>query len=74
MIPALKYCDGAKSGLKRPTLRSKSEQEKLEESAVIKEDGKKQMPTGMRDLCVKIEKLADYGWFCCTVEDHGICM
>ena len=47
--------------------------EKLKESAVIKKDGKKQMTTGVRDLCVKIGNLADHGWFCCTVEEHGIC-
>ena len=47
--------------------------EKLKESAVIKKDGKKQMTTGVRDLCVKIGKLADHGRLCCTVEEHGIC-
>ena len=47
--------------------------EKLKESAVIKKDGKKQMTTGVRDLCLKIGKLADHGRFCCTVEEHGIC-
>ena len=29
--------------------------------------------TGVRDLCVKIGNLAGHGWFCCTVEEHGIC-
>ena len=47
--------------------------EKLKESTVIKKDGKKQMTTRVRDLCVKIGKLADHGRFCCTVEEHGIC-
>ena len=56
--------DGTKSGLKRPTLGSKSSQEKLEESAAKKKDGKKQRTTGVRGLCVKIGKLADHGWYC----------
>ena len=47
--------------------------EKLKESFVIKKDGKKQITTGVRDLCVKIGNLADHGWFCCTVKGHGIC-
>ena len=64
MIPALKYWGGTKPGLKWPTLGLKSSQEKLEECAAIKKDGKKQRTTGVRDLCVKIGKLADHGWYC----------
>ena len=54
MIPALKYWGGTKPRLKWPTLGSKSSQEKLEECAAKKKDGKKQRTTGVRDLCVKI--------------------
>ena len=55
---------GTKSGLKQPTLGSKSSQENLEESAAKKKDGKKQRTTGVRGLFVKIGKLADHSWYC----------
>ena len=45
---------GTKSGLKQPTLGSKSSQENLEKSAAKKKDGKKQRTTvnrGERPLC-----------------------
>ena len=64
MIPALKYCGGVNfTSVKTAHFAIK---EKLKESYVMKKDGKKQMTTGVRDLCVKIAKLADHGWFCCT--------
>ena len=63
MIPALKYWGCTKPGLKWPTLGSNSSEEKLEKCVTKKKDGKKQRTTGVRDLCVKIGKLADHGWY-----------